>query len=447
MRRAVRLGWVLAWVLCMVILSPTAKAEGDCTKDCEIITSNNRDVEVMRDGNYRSYWSTKGDGAYVDIIADGIGGIVVSWSYQPEVWELMGSNDQEHWEVIKKVTDQRFIQQHIKIEKPYSAYRIQLPDQLSEESRYGISEINIYQGDAPPTIHRWGDTVEKAELMVVSAHADDETVFFGGSLPYYSGEMGKDTVVVFMATNNYVRRHEALNALWTSGVRTYPVFAPFPDEYSRSIEECRKYWGTLKKVTRYLVKQICTYQPEVVITHDVNGEYGHGAHIMTAAAMLDAVILASDTTYDPESMAGFEPWDVKKLYLHLDKEHKVVMDCFDEPLEAFGGKTAIEVAKDALHCHASQMKWEVVRVHEDGRYNCRKYGLAYSSVGYDDEADFFAAVPTPTPIPTATPSPTPTVAPTPTATPVVTVTPTPTTEAQPTLWQRFIAWLKGLFGV
>ena len=52
------------------------------------------------------------------------------------------------------------------------------------------------------------------------------------------------------------------------------------------------------------------------------------------------------------------------------------------PLEAFGGKTALEVAQDAYRLHVSQQKTTYVVTDEGATSNAR-FGLAYTAVGPD----------------------------------------------------------------
>ena len=172
------------------------------------------------------------------------------------------------------------------------------------------------------------------------------------------------------------------------------------DKYSKKIDTAYKAWDGKNNVYKYLVTLLRCYQPEVVVTHDVNGEYGHGAHKVCADAMLQAVKLAVDPT---KYKATGEPWQVKKLYLHLYKENGIVMD-WDAPLSSFGGKTGYEMALEMYLKHVSQQHagqknengvFEVFTVEpRESDYSCYRFGLAYSSVGEDVEKnDMFENIP------------------------------------------------------
>ena len=287
-------------------------------------------------------------------------------------------------------------------------------DQIQLHLKKGntLASVRVYSnGTLPSEVQNWAPTVDKAELMVIAAHPDDDILWMGGTLPYYAGQLKKDTVVLYMSHQKRLRQSEALDGLWTMGVRTYPVFAGFPDKYLiKSIEEAEEKWGGREKVVSYLVEQIRKYQPDVIVTHDVNGEYGHGHHKLVAACIQEAVLAAKTEQY-PESFEAYGSYEVKKLYLHLYDQNRITMD-WRAPLSAFDGKTALEVAILAYQAHKSQQQY-AFRVQDTGKTSCKEFGLAYTSVGADVQGgDFFeniapvqvAQTPSPKPTPTMTPT-------------------------------------------
>ena len=59
-------------------------------------------------------------------------------------------------------------------------------------------------------------------------------------------------------------------------------------------------------------------------------------------------------------------------------------------MEHFGGRTAFEVACDAMQFHKSQLKYKHRPTLDDEdfpRYDCRLFGLVRSSVGEDTGSD------------------------------------------------------------
>ena len=134
-------------------------------------------------------------------------------------------------------------------------------------------------------------------------------------------------------------------------------------------------------VYRYVTKIIRKYKPEVIVTHDVDGEYGHGAHKVCADAMRKCIERAADPRIEAKQVREYGAWQVKKLYLHLWSENVVDMD-WRVPLEAFDGKTAFDMAEAGFQCHTSQLNTEYV-VEDWGPYDNSLFGLAFSAVGED----------------------------------------------------------------
>jgi len=76
---------------------------------------------------------------------------------------------------------------------------------------------------------------------------------------------------------------------------------------------------------------------------------------------------------------------VPKTYVHLYGENQIRMD-WNVPLAAFGGKTGLEVAAEALECHVSQMDenaaWQMADV-SSGQCDNGLFGLWRTTVGPD----------------------------------------------------------------
>ena len=161
----------------------------------------------------------------------------------------------------------------------------------------------------------------------------------------------------------------------------------FPDKYQLTLKEmyAQKGWSR-ESVYRFVAETYRACRPDVVVTQDVNGEYGHGAHRAVADAAQAAIALAADEN-DQEKMTHSEPWQVKKLYLHLYEQNPVKMD-WRKPLAAFGGQTAFDLASRAFECHISQQRTDY-HVEDFGPYDNSKFGLAYSAVGEDVQKDDF----------------------------------------------------------
>jgi LmbE family N-acetylglucosaminyl deacetylase len=252
--------------------------------------------------------------------------------------------------------------------------------------------------------------LERADLLALPTHADDEHLFFGGILPTYAGERGLAVQVAYM-TNHWGERyrpHELLNGLWTVGVTAYPLIGPFADLYvtKESLSAAEQTYGR-EAVLEFQVELLRRFKPKVVVGHDLAGEYGHGAHMLNAATLVDALALSGDETAYPDSAERWGLWETPKAYLHLYAENGIVMD-WNLPLERFDGKTAYEMAVEGFARHRSQTEYFSVR--QDGSWqDCRKFGLVHSLVGPDAAMnDLFENIdlsPEPEPEPTPVPVP------------------------------------------
>ena len=150
----------------------------------------------------------------------------------------------------------------------------------------------------------------------------------------------------------------------------------------------------------YVTEQLRRFRPLVALGHDLNGEYGHGAHMLYADLLTQAVEAAADESQFPESARRYGVWDTPKTYLHLYEENPIVMD-WDRPLSRFDGMSAYQVTKQlGFPCHNSQKEqyywyfnWNLSmedHATDIRRYSPCNYGLYRSTVGEDVEKnDFF----------------------------------------------------------
>ena len=394
--RAAALICAAALVMALVPAGAEEAAARDFREDCKYTTSGGKfKVSRLYDGKYNTTWkSYQQRHPFIEVRApqgEKIYGVYICFGENVYPWEILdGRGDSVY------TSGTLFAHQYVPVD---GADEITLRLTEDRQRVLDVSEIHIFtKGALPDYVQQWEPTLEKADLMVLVAHPDDEILFFGGAIPWYASEKGMDVLVATMTCVNYERRSELLDGLWYAGIRNYPVLGDFWDKYSKNIDTAYKNWGK-SKVDRYLVTLFRTYRPEVVLTHDKNGEYGHGAHKICADASLRCFDRAADQEYYAD--AG-EPWQIKKLYIHLYKEGQIEMD-WDQPLETFGGMTGFEVAQEMYRHHISQQdkgqkvngKFEVFVVEpRDSAYSCYRFGLAKSVVGEDvNKNDFFENVP------------------------------------------------------
>lgn len=255
-----------------------------------------------------------------------------------------------------------------------------------------ISRISVFsQGDLPPNIQQWEPPLEKADMLLISTHADDEHLYFGGAMPVYAGEKGKSVQVAYFVDHGILRTRELLAGLWEVGIRNYPLISDFPDQYVASYDAAERFYG-LDNALGFQVMLLRRFKPEVVLGHDLDGEYGHGAHMLNARSLSMALELASDESKYPESAGLYGIWNVKKCYLHLYENNEIIMD-WTIPLEHFGGRSGWDMAKAGYAHHISQHHFKF-RVRIEGPNDCRRFGLFRSTVGPDiTKDDFFENIP------------------------------------------------------
>ena len=272
---------------------------------------------------------------------------------------------------------------------------------LSFKTQTAVAEIYAFsEGDLPDFVQRWEYKDTPCDLLLLPTHSDDDQLFFAGIVPTYVAK-GLDVQVAFFAHHwaTHDRPHELLNALWHAGLVRYPLISEFVDAYSESAkgaEDQLAYDGFSREdVLLYQTRLLRQYRPQVVVGHDLKGEYGHGQHMYNAETLCEALELAKDELYDAQSFEEFGTWDVLRCYLHLYEDNAVVCN-FDEPLQYFGGKTAFEVSKEAFAFHHSQQwtwfsDWiDVDRADQINLYSPTKYGLYYAAnADTKPNADFF----------------------------------------------------------
>ena len=174
-------------------------------------------------------------------------------------------------------------------------------------------------------------------LLLVHAHPDDETINNGATMAGYAaegvgvtlvtctrGEEGEVLVpsLAYLASSKEdalgtYREGELAAAMVELGVSDYQ-FLGAPDMKFRDsgmmdtppnkIEGA--FWlSDLDEATKYLVEIIRDRKPQVLITYDEFGGYGHPDHIKAHRVAMRAAELAAD----PDFGDG-QPWEISKIY-------------------------------------------------------------------------------------------------------------------------------------
>jgi len=171
---------------------------------------------------------------------------------------------------------------------------------------------------------------EPLTLMAVHAHPDDEAIGTGGVLAKAAdsgirtvlvtctgGEVGEIAPETQVAVDDLgaVRERELRNACDILGITHLDLLGyrdsgmagtadnEHPDAFARA---------DLEKAAGRLVSLVRKYRPQVIVTYDENGFYGHPDHINAHRIAVRAYELAGDATHD--SGDGLASWTPSKLY-------------------------------------------------------------------------------------------------------------------------------------
>ncbi len=237
---------------------------------------------------------------------------------------------------------------------------------------------------------------DQLSLMAVYAHPDDEQGV-SGSLAKYArqgvnttlicatrGEVGEIApgVQATPETLGQVREGEMRCAAAKIGLR-HLYFLDYRDSgmvgTPENDDRRNLHQASLMEVTEKVVRVVREQKPQVMVTFDAWGGYGHPDHIQIHKAALMAFWMAGDARIFPEQLTnGLQAWTPQKLYFnvwprsryarfaeYLEREGKEI----PEWLANFGARatpedvisTRIEVAEfaklklESLQCHASQL--------------------------------------------------------------------------------------------
>ncbi len=202
-------------------------------------------------------------------------------------------------------------------------------------------------------------------LIFFGAHPDDETFGMGATLALYvlkgakvyyvcstrgeEGTIDPELMKGFDSTGD-LRWHElecAAKELGLSGI----IHLGYRDSGMQGAEQNKHpdalAMAPLEEVTGRMVKIIRELKPDVVLTHDAGGGYGHPDHIATHNAAVKAFYAAGDPAQYPSAGAVFHP---HKLYfgVHPFKGMKFLvrmMPLFGQDPHHFGRNKDVDLTR------------------------------------------------------------------------------------------------------
>jgi len=242
---------------------------------------------------------------------------------------------------------------------------------------------------------------QSRRLLVVLAHPDDESFGMGGTLARYANEGSEVTLVC--TTNGdlgtvepqFLRGHDSIASLRRSEIQCAVEalnvedlimlgyrdsgMAGTPDNQHPNALTAAPSQGVVERITRIIREK----RPQVVVTFDPYGGYGHPDHIRTYEATTEAFFAAGDEKMFGEQLAdGLTPHSPQKLYyltndrqwlrriirvmplFGIDPEHigrnrdinLREMAAHQFPIHArVDVRSYAKIAQDASECHASQI--------------------------------------------------------------------------------------------
>ena len=351
---------------------------------------NGEEAKILNDNDYYTSIDIKANDTIELYSPKSIKGAYIIYSVNAKTGNISYSGT---WQMIG---ENGFLHEYIELDGITKKFDLTYKDDVT------IKEIFVFNTDAPEWVEKWQKSYDDADVLLFSAHSDDEHLFFAGLIPKMIDDGKKIQVAYFTIHDEKPYRFdESLNGLWAAGVRNYPVYGIVHDKYAWTLNEAisnlKKTGLSIEDAIKYEVDLIRRFKPEIVVSHDEKGEYGHGQHMLTTYILEQSVKYLNDSRYNSD----YEPFEPYKIYIHLYEENPIVMD-YDIPLSYYGGKTAFQVSMNAFSKHVTQQhidaaKWQYLNnAKEIKQYSPLYYGLYYSRVGYENEDNnMFYNVPEP----------------------------------------------------
>lgn len=263
------------------------------------------------------------------------------------------------------------------------------------------------------------------KLLIIVAHPDDESLGMGGTLAKYAAE-GVETHLITAtrgergwfgdaadspgpAALGRIREAELQAAAGVLGLQS----VAFLDYIDGELDQAEP-----AEVIGKIVARIRQIRPEVVVTFDPTGAYGHPDHIAISQFASAAIVAAANPAYP-----GVERWpayQVSKLYYRISTQ--TLLAAYEEAFgdlvmrvdgverratgwPAWAITTQIDTAAywpqiwSAIACHRSQLPGyealkELPAEHHENLWSQEHYYRAFSLVngGREIEQDLFAGV-------------------------------------------------------
>ncbi|MCX4905670.1 N-acetyl-1-D-myo-inositol-2-amino-2-deoxy-alpha-D-glucopyranoside deacetylase [Streptomyces sp. NBC_00878] len=172
-------------------------------------------------------------------------------------------------------------------------------------------------------------------LLLVHAHPDDEAINNGATMARYAAEGARVTLVTCtlgergevippglahlsgkaLGAHRLAELGAAMRELGVSDFRSLGGAGRYQDSGMMGLpdnDDPRCFWqADVDEAAAELVRVIRESRPQVLVTYDTDGGYGHPDHIQTHRVAMRAADLAADPGVRPEMG---EPWTIAKIY-------------------------------------------------------------------------------------------------------------------------------------
>lgn len=352
-------------------IASAEKEAPDLTSQCTISLTGNTNVNRLRDHKFTTYLDGKSaKNAWVKITSpEPVYGLYLCFRNMP-AYEVQVDRG-EGWETVAEGNPE-YLHAFYELD---GATQIRIQAVAEKAVSFGFNEITVFgEGKIPEWVQRWEPTPEKADLLFVIGNPDEEALYLGGAIPVYACEQHHSVALACIGYDNPSRRSELLNSLWSMGYRSYPI-----------INKVAKPERKISNATiEFVVGAVRRCRPEVIVTMDEKGE-GNNANRKIAAEVCK---LAFDRAAEGEN-----PWQAKKLYLHLYGNDPTVLD-WSQPLESQKGLDGLSVARRAYLYYKTQDDTDKDVMTNGKKYANTTFGLYKSLVGEDTaKNDFLENIP------------------------------------------------------
>jgi len=177
-------------------------------------------------------------------------------------------------------------------------------------------------------------------VLTIIAHPDDETMLSGGTLALFAragaevhylsatrgegGETGEPPVCSRQELGA-IREQEMRCAVQTLG-GVGVEFLKYVDPLVGENDELHPYTDDFDGLVANIIQHIQRLQPDVIITHGSNGEYGHPAHKLTHQATRKAVELLGDDAPIMYTFSAAFPQHPRPRLTNDDDPAHIVLD-------------------------------------------------------------------------------------------------------------------------